>query len=311
MSEVFMTTYPTNRDEILELAQLEVLGALESAECARLERLFRDASPQVQREVIDVQEFMTMQSALLPAIEPERSLRLRVLASVAQAVEENDSELAPLAKIGKKKMQGNSSEYSSSSDEMAGGESFASAAVSSARGPSRANQMRVAEDTHWRRSALVWRAACIAVFGALIVVSAFEISISRQSARISELALQNVITDELKDLIDFDIYEFLDKRCVVKGLVGATVRDNGAAIVSLSPTLDSVFVMWFDLPATQKLSLQLWDTDSGTVIDTGSFSVGHRLGGTRINLKPGIATPNSDWRIIDERGMVLFSSNPQ
>ncbi|MFZ4642285.1 MAG: hypothetical protein ACOYMU_02955 [Phycisphaerales bacterium] len=306
-----MTTYPTNRDEILELAQLEVLGALESAECARLERLFRDASPQVQREVIDVQEFMTMQSALLPAIEPERSLRLRVLASVAQAVEENDSELVPLAKIGKKKMQGNSSVYSSSSDEMAGGESFASAAIAHARGPSRANQMRVAEDTHWRRSALVWRAACISVLSALIAVSAFEISNSRQSARISELALQNATSDELMHSIGPGIKEFLDKRCVVKGLVGATVLVNGAAIVSLSPTLDSVFVMWFDLPTTQKLSLQLWDADSGTVIDTESFYVRDRLGGTRINLKPGIATPNSDWRITDERGMVLFSSNPQ
>jgi len=310
MSEVCMTTYPTNRDEILELAQLEVLGALESAECARLERLFRDASPQVQREVIDVQEFMTLQSALLPAIEPERSLRLRVLASVAQAVEENDSELVPIAKIGKK-TQGNSFGYSFSSDKMASGESFASSAVSLARGPSRANQMRVAEDTHWRRSALVWRAACIAVLGVLIAVSAFEVSNSRQSARISELALQNATADELKSLIGSGISEFLDKRCVVKGLVGATVRDNGAAIVSLSPTLDSVFVMWFDLPSTQKLSLQLWDSDSGTIIDTGSFSVGHRLGGTRINLKPGIATPNSDWRITDERGAVLFSSNPQ
>ena len=305
-----MTTYPTNRDEILELAQLEVLGALESAECARLERLFRDASPQVQREVIDVQEFMTMQSALLPAIEPERSLRLRVLASVAQAVEENDSELVPLAKIGKK-MQGNSSLYGSSSDEIAGGESFASGAVSSARGPSRANQMRVAEDTHWRRSALVWRAACIAVLGALIAVSAFEISNSRQSARISELALQNATSDELKGLIGSGISEFLDKRCVVKGLIGATVLVNGAAIVSLSPSLDSLFVMWFDLPVAQKLSLQLWDIESGTVVDIGSFSAGHRLGGTRINLKPGIATPNSDWRITDERGAVLFSSKPK
>ncbi len=194
---------------------------------------------------------------------------------------------------------------------MAGGESFASGAVSSARGPSRANQMRVAEDTHWRRSALVWRAACIAVLGALITLSAFEISNSRQSARISELALQNATSDELKGLIGSGISEFLDKRCVVKGLVGATVRDNGAAIVSLSPTLDSVFVMWFDLPATQKLSLQLCNTDSRTFIDTESFSVGQPLGGTRINLEPGIATPNSDWRIIDERGMVLFSSNPQ
>lgn len=310
MSEVCMTTYPTNRDEILELAQLEVLGALESAECARFERLFRDASPQVQREVIDVQEFMTMQSALLPAIEPERSLRLRVLASVAQAVEENDSELVPIAKIGKK-TQGNSSVYSSSSDEMAGGESFASAAVSSARGPSRANQMRVAEDTHWRRSALVWRAVCIAVLGVLIAVSASHVYISRQYDRMIELVLQNATADQLKEFIGSGIKEFLDKRCVVKGLVGATVHDNGAAIVSLSPTLDSVFVIWIDLPVTQKLSLQLWDSDSGTMIDTGSFSVRDRLGGTRINLKPGIATPNSDWRIIDERGMVLFSSNPQ
>ena len=157
----------------------------------------------------------------------------------------------------------------------------------------------------------MWRAACIFTIGALITVSAFEVSNSRQSARISELALQNATADELKALIGSGISEFLDKRCVVKGLVGATVRDNGAAIVSLSPTLDSVFVMWFDLPATQKLSLQLWDTHSGTVIDTGSFSVGHRLGGTRINLKSGIATPNSDWRITDERGAVLFSSVPK
>ncbi len=302
-----MTTYSSNRDEILELAQLEVLGALESADCARLERLFRDATPQVQREVIDVQEFMTMQSALLPAIEPERSLRLRVLASVAQAIEENDSELMPIAKIGKK-MQGNSSGYSSSSDETAGGESFASAAASQAHGPSRAIQMRVAEDVHWRRSARVWRVTCIAALGALITVSAVLISNSRQSARISELALQNATADELMKKIGPGLSEFLDKRCVVKGLVGATVRDNGAAIVSLSPTLDSVFVMWIDLPANQNFSLQLFNAESGSITDAGQFSAVHRLGGTRINLKPGIATPNSDWRITDERGAVLFSS---
>ena len=310
MSEVFMTTYSSNRDEILELAQLEVLGALESADCARLERLFRDATPQVQREVIDVQEFMTMQSALLPAIEPERSLRLRVLASVAQAIEENDSELMPIAKIGKK-MQGNSSGYSSSSDETAGGESFASAAASQAHGPSRAIQMRVAEDVHWRRSARVWRVTCIAALGALITVSAVLISNSRQSARISELALQNATADELMKKIGPGLSEFLDKRCVVKGLVGATVRDNGAAIVSLSPTLDSVFVMWIDLPANQNFSLQLFNAESGSITDAGQFSAVHSLGGTRINLKPGIATPNSDWRVIDERGAILFSSSPQ
>ena len=194
---------------------------------------------------------------------------------------------------------------------MAGGESFASGAVSSARGPSRANQMRVAEDTYWRRSALVWRAVCIAVLGVLIAVSASHVYISRQYDRMIELVLQNATADQLKEFIGSGIKEFLDKRCVVKGLVGATVHDNGSAIVSLSPTLDSVFVIWIDLPVTQKLSLQLWDSDSGTMIDTGSFSVRDRLGGTRINLTPGIATPNSDWRITDERGAVLFSSVPK
>lgn len=305
-----MTTYSTNRDEILELAQLEVLGALESADCARLERLFRDSTPSIQREVIDMQEFVAMQSALLPAIEPERSLRLRVLASVAQAVEESDSELVPLAKIGKK-MHGNSSGYKSPLDETAGGESFATTGISQALGSSRANQMRVAEDTHWRRSAMVWRAACIVALGVLITVSAFEVSNSRQSARISELALQNATAAELKDLIGSGIAEFLDQRSIVKGLVGVTPRDNGAAIVSLSSKLDSVFVMWFDLQTAQKLSLQIWDAESGTTIDAGSFSVGHRLGGTRISLMPNMATPNSNWRLTDERGVVLFSSNPE
>lgn len=296
-----MTDYRSNRDEIVELAQLEVLGALESADCARLERLFRDATPSVQSEVIEVQAAMAFQSALLPVIEPERSLRLRVLAKVAQAVEESDAELAPIALIGRP------SSATSGGVSLAGGVSLTSASSLS----DRSTPMRVMEDAHWRRSALVWRAACIAVIGGLVAALAFDVSTSRQATRISELALQNASSAELSALIGPGLPEFLDQRCVVKGLVGATVRDNGSATVMLAPTLDSAYVVWFDLSVGQKLTLQSFDRQSGIAHDAGSFSIVNPVGGTRFPLQSGVANANSDWRIVDMRGAVVFTTRPE
>ncbi len=291
-----MTTYPTNRDEIVELAQLEVLGALESADCARLERLFRDASTLIQREVMDIQAALASQSALLPVIEPERSLRLRVMASVAQAVEESDAELAPIALIGR------SSPVGSSSGTAQPRESGLS---------DRSSPKSVAEDGHWRRSTLVWRAACIAVIGGLVVALAFDVATARQAARISELALQNASSAELTALIGAGLPEFLDKRCVVKGLVGATVRDNGSTTVMLAPTLDSAYIVWFDLSVGQKLMLQAVDRQSGVVNDAGEFSVVNPVGGRRFALQTGVANANSDWQIVDARGAVVFTTHPE
>ncbi|MSQ90468.1 MAG: hypothetical protein EXS01_03625 [Phycisphaerales bacterium] len=289
-----MASSPSNRDEIIELAQLEVVGALESVDCARLERLFRAASPLVQREVLDLQSILVTQTALLPVIEPERSLRLRVLASVAQAVEASDSELAPIASIGRPAPFASSSSESREPD----GQTSGSTSIQSPA------------DSRWRRSSMMWRATCIAVIGALVASLIFQIARADQATRISELALQNAISKELSALVGAGIDKFLDQRCIVKGLVGATVRDNGSATVMLTPSFDAVLLLWIDVPAGSSLTLQSLDRQSGIARQAGDFSVVNPIGGTRIDLPSGVANANSDWQVTDSRGTVIFTTRP-
>ncbi len=303
-----MASCPSNREEIIELAQLEVLGALEGADGARLERLFQEASPAIQREVVDLQASLSVQSLLLPVIEPERSLRLRVLASVAQAVESADAELAPIASIGRPQVSSHSSALSTThSLARSGDESDSqSASVSTAAVPS-------IQEVRWRRAARLWRAACITAVASVAAVTVFQIATARQAARIGELALQNTISDELSDLLGKgrkSLKAVLDEGCIVKGLVGATVRDNGSATVALTPTFDEARVVWIDLALGQTVTLQSVDRQSGAIQTVGNFVVEHRIGGTELHLRPGIANANSDWRIIDARGSLLFSSRP-
>ncbi len=294
-----MASCPSNREEIYELAQLEVLGALESVDGARLERLFREASPAVQREVVDLQASLAVQSLLLPVIEPERSLRLRVLASVAQAVEATDAELAPIASIGRPAAASTAMKSSFHSES-------ATAAHASEPLPALA-------DSRWRKSARHWRAACIAAIACLAAVMVFQVATARQAARIGELALQNSISEELTNLLGKGrkgLNAVLDEGCIVKGLVGATARENGSATVALTPTLDEVRIVWIDLALGQVVSLQSVDRQSGASQTVGTFMIEHQIGGTYLKLPMGAANANSDWRLLDQRGSVLFTSRP-
>ncbi len=298
-----MASCPSNREEIFELAQLEILGALESADGARLERLFREAAPAVQREVVDLQASLAVQSVLLPVIEPERSLRLRVLASVAQAVEATDAELAPIASIGRPVAASRALKSPFES------ESNTSAHASHAGHAS--EPLPELAESRWRKSARYWRAACIAAIACLAAVMVFQVATARQAARIGELALQNSISDELTSMLGKgrkSLTAVLDEGCIVKGLVGMTVRDNGSVTVALTPTLDEVRIVWIDLALGQTVSLQSIDRQSGTIQTVGTFVIEHQLGGTDLKLPTGAANANSDWRVIDQRGSVLFTS---
>ncbi len=291
-----MASCPSNREEIIELAQLEVLGALEGVDGARLERLFRDALPVVQREVIDLQASMAVQSLLLPMIEPERSLRLRVLASVAQAVEATDAQLAPIALIGRPSAAGRTMATTDESTSSAASETLPAIV-----------------DGRWRRSARLWRVGFITAIGCLAATLVILVATARSVARIGELALQNSSSDELKDLTGTgrkSLKAVLEEGCIVKGLVGATARDNGCAFVALTPNFEEVRIVWVDLPRGQTLSLHAVDRVSGATRLVGDFTVELPLSGTCRSLEKGAANANTDWRLLDERGSVVFATRP-
>ncbi|MFZ9916151.1 MAG: hypothetical protein ACO3IB_12575, partial [Phycisphaerales bacterium] len=88
------------RDELLELATLEALGQLDEVEEARLDRAFRAASPSLQDEIRELQLRVATDPALRSSEPPPSSLRLRTLARVAHAIEEDAAAAAPIATIG-------------------------------------------------------------------------------------------------------------------------------------------------------------------------------------------------------------------
>jgi len=92
---------PMTPRELLELASLDALALLDTVEEAIYTRSFHDAPATVQDEVLRLQAEIADDLSLLPGDEPDPQLRERVLKAVAEAIERNDSTLAPLARIGR------------------------------------------------------------------------------------------------------------------------------------------------------------------------------------------------------------------
>ena len=93
---------PLTREDLLELAALDALGLLDEFDTAHYTRSFHDAPVAVQDEIKQRQAELAADTMLLPDEGPTPSLRQRVLDAVAEAVEEKDQELAPIAQIGQR-----------------------------------------------------------------------------------------------------------------------------------------------------------------------------------------------------------------
>jgi hypothetical protein len=286
------------REELLELADCEVVGALDSASAARLEGLFRDSPPSLRQEVIDRQARLAADAFLLPALEPDASLRHRVLDAVQaeiQAVEESDRRSdSPLASIGSHLNRGRWT---------IGGTSVEDPLLAAA-GPSVSTYA-------WRRASRIWRATAIVLAGALMAAVVFNIATTRQATRISELALQRVVSDQLLEYIGPDLATFLDQRCIVRGLAGVSMRDNGSASVVLTPDRSSLMVIWIDLPVAQEFTLRAVSPEGGAGTDVGVFFTVGPLGGAKIALAPEAVITDAEWEIVDSRGAVIFRSAPR
>jgi len=88
------------REELLEMAELEMLGALDEYEQTFFHRAMLNAPSAVQEEIRNLQASIAGDTSLLADGEPDESLKLNTLAAVAHAIDEENEQLAPLATIG-------------------------------------------------------------------------------------------------------------------------------------------------------------------------------------------------------------------
>ncbi|MBU3728223.1 MAG: hypothetical protein FGM37_03105 [Phycisphaerales bacterium] len=302
------------RDELSELAQLHITGCLDEIETARFERLLHEAPPALQAEIVALQAGIAEDQTLLPDVEPDRALLWRVVGAVLEAAASQEraeqERLAPIATIGSPARSGMKGQMQEEDIAEAAG-AMAAATSDAALAPAvqddaerEAWNALLAAD-RWRKSALVWRGACLAVAGALAAALAFNVWLAMSATQVSRLALERVTGDQLRAAVGPNLADFIGQGSIVRGMVGTSPAVNSSATVLLAPTLDSALVMWVDLAANRTYSLRVVSAD-GVEREAGTFEVRSDVGGARIDLSGMAVTPASRWQVVDDRGVVLL-----
>jgi len=301
-----------SRDELHELAQLHVTGCLDEIETARFERLLHEAPPSVQSEIIAVQAGIAADESLLPQVEPDRSLRWRVIGAVLEAASNHEraeqERLAPIATIGGAHRSTMREEDIAEAAGTMAAEADADAVPLAAEVQDDAEREAwgalLAAD-RWRKSAIIWRGACIAAVGALAAALAFNVWLATSATQVSKLALERVTGDQLRAAVGPNLADFLGQGSIVRGMIATSPAVNSSATLLLAPTLDSALVMWVDLAPNRTYGLQVVGAD-GVARDAGSFEVRGDVGGARIDLSGVSVTPASRWQVVDDRGVAVL-----
>ena len=168
--------------DLRDLAIREVVQLLDEHESVRLEAGFSGLTPDQQAEILDLQAAVAREINAAGEESPDRSLRYRVLARVAEAIEQDAEAVAPIASIGRLGARHNTPASSTPVRE-----------IPSEREP-------IARSWSGMRNELGWRAAALVLGASLIVLGVIHWQTAETLDRferfvISELSLQQLIEE--------------------------------------------------------------------------------------------------------------------
>lgn len=283
-----------SRDELRELATLEVIGCLDEVESARLERLFEAARPSVQSEVRALQAQLAVEPSLRSAEAVPEDLRLRVLARLATAIEEAERAQAPLASIGRVRGREPADERSSmaSVDEVL--RRVEETQVEATR------RSLAAQRTGW------WaRAAILFLLASLAVSLFFNWRYTRLSEKVLGFANAAIIDADMRALVasmgafDFGAARHIDLRPMVAGV-------RGHVQVFADADSGRIAVLGVGLSAGETLEIVAFGAD-GEMPVTHAFRVETTAFGKLVEVPASFAA-NPRIEIRDAWGSVLFAA---
>lgn len=292
---------PVDRDELLELAQLEMLGALDEQDVARLTRLRRAAPPLLQREVMDLQAVLAMDDSLLPDTDPDSALRSKVLAGVADAIDARRKDgVAPLASLGERTIV---EPVVRSRSTRADEDEAVAVAVMQAAKDSNVDALVV----KWRASAFFWRAASVALGASLLVLLLANHSLAGKVSHISELALGAATRQDLSAVTGPALAQHLQADAIVRGMV-APAGLNAAGVVLKSPLTQSGLLVAMNLsPRTTYDVVLRSGSDSWTI--RSAFQSADTIDSIALNFGDAAIGPGSRVELVDhETGTVVLSA---
>jgi hypothetical protein len=266
----------TDNAEIRDLALREVLSLLDETESARLESAFAEMTPDQQAEILDLQAAVSREIAAAGSEVPDRSLRYRVLARVASAIEDDSQSNAPLATIGDRRW------VSTTSDAFRRDEIEPMSAADDAAADNAAERLdrKASVDSvpgSGSQGRFIWRAAALVLGSCLIALGVIHSETRSELAKYERFALKEILVDQLELIAEdnLDIRRMLESSTAeARALSGP----NGAALVLVESVgsnagRGSLVVMGLS-PLVRNLELIVVDpsTETERVIHSGPAS---------------------------------------
>ena len=315
-------TVPPTRDELLELAELDALGALDTVEQARFERGLRDASPALRAELHAIQDAAVLDPIGLCDEEPEAGLKYKVMARIADAVTESESELAPIASIGRPAAAQRPATIAAPiaspivapaplapaalAAPLAPAASAAAARdadvlerVTQAAGQTELERLRAMLDRA-RTHGYMLRAACIALASCLVVAGyalARQVSLSE---KVTLAAISVSSREELKAVLGPTIEPFLRDGVPSAALAGTGPSSTGGVIFWYDPATSNAFIVMAGVDSSRTFEVSVSDPslDSARTALVRDLTSHGPLGGRLLQSVP------------DLRGMMIELRDP-
>ncbi|MFM1823013.1 MAG: hypothetical protein RI967_1279 [Planctomycetota bacterium] len=287
-----------SRDELRELATLEVVGCLDEVESARLERLFEAARPSVQAEIRALQEQLAVEPSLRSSEAVPAELRLRVLARLATAIEEAERAQAPLASIGRTRARDTARD---AADERA----MASSVDEVLRRVEETQVEATRRSIAAQRTGWWTRAAILFLLASLAVSLFFNWRYTRLSEKVLGFANAAIIDADMRALVatmgafDFGAAKHVDLRPAIAGV-------RGHVQVFADASTGRIAILGVGLSAGETLEIVAFGADGETPV-VHAFRVETTAFGKLIEV-PAAFAANPRIAIRDSWGTVLFSA---
>ena len=271
-------------------AVLDALGLLDEVESAQFERAFHDAPPSLQADLRAVQAAVAVDPAFLADGEPSPDLRLKTLARVMTAVEQQEVQFAPIAHIGR---------TASRAERRPVRSIDANELVEQAMELSALRK----DVERFTRSSYYWRAAAIALTAALTVALVFEVTTSQLALRITQYALGSATPAQVFESMDHPgALRAFEKASFLRGIAGA----GGSATIATDLAGKKSLMLAIGLDAGGKYVLE-HRSESGFVTPLADFVAQRGIWGVEIDsgaelLKTGTLV------LRDEAGNVVMTS---
>jgi hypothetical protein len=221
-------------------AVLDALGLLDEVESAQFERAFHDAPPSVQADLRAVQAAVAVDPAFLADGEPSPDLRLKTLARVMTAVEQQEVQFAPIAQIGRTSARAERRPVRSID---------ANELVEQAMELSALRK----DVERFTRSSYYWRAAAIALTAALTVALVFQVTTSQLALRITGYALGAATPAQIFEAMGHPgALRFFEKASFVRGVAGS----SGSATIATDLASGKSLMLVIGLVAGSEYRLQ-------------------------------------------------------